>query len=214
MQVKVVDVVSLKVVEGEICVFFGFLGCGKIIIFKMINCLINLIFGCVLFNGQDIFGIDEVELCCYIGYVIQQIGLFFNMIIEENIIIVLCFLGWDKKCCQECVIELMVMVVLDLKKFFKCYLCELFGGQQQCIGVICVLVVDVLVLLMDELFGVVDLINCELIQNEFFQMQCQLNKIVIMVSYDIDEVIKLGDKVVVFCVGKLVQFDNLDILLV
>lgn len=212
-QVKAVDAVSLKVAEGEICVFLGPSGCGKTTTLKMINRLINPTSGRVLLNGQDTSGIDEVELRRHIGYVIQQIGLFPNMTIEENITIVPRLLGWDKKRCQERATELMAMVALDRKKFLKRYPRELSGGQQQRIGVIRALAADAPVLLMDEPFGAVDPINRESIQNEFFQMQRQLNKTVIMVSHDIDEAIKLGDKVAVFRAGKLVQFDNPDTLL-
>lgn len=212
-QVKAVDAVSLKVAEGEICVFLGPSGCGKTTTLKMINRLINPTSGRVLLNGQDTSGIDEVELRRHIGYVIQQIGLFPIMTIEENITIVPRLLGWDKKRCQERATELMAMVALDPKKFLKRYPRELSGGQQQRIGVIRALAADAPVLLMDEPFGAVDPINRESIQNEFFQMQRQLNKTVIMVSHDIDEAIKLGDKVAVFRAGKLVQFDNPDTLL-
>jgi len=212
-QVKAVDAVSLKVAEGEICVFLGPSGCGKTTTLKMINRLINPTSGRVLLNGQDTSGIDEVELRRHIGYVIQQIGLFPNMTIEENITIVPRLLGWDKKRCHERATELMAMVALDPKKFLRRYPRELSGGQQQRIGVIRALAADAPVLLMDEPFGAVDPINRESIQNEFFQMQRQLNKTVIMVSHDIDEAIKLGDKVAVFRAGKLVQFDNPDTLL-
>ncbi len=212
-QVKAVDAVSLKVAEGEICVFLGPSGCGKTTTLKMINRLINPTSGRVLLNGQDTSGIDEVELRRHIGYVIQQIGLFPNMTIEENITIVPRLLGWDKKRCHERATELMAMVALDPKKFLKRYPRELSGGQQQRIGVIRALAADAPVLLMDEPFGAVDPINRESIQNEFFQMQRQLNKTVIMVSHDIDEAIKLGDKVAIFRAGKLVQFDTPDTLL-
>lgn len=212
-KVKAVDSVSLKVAEGEICVFLGPSGCGKTTTLKMINRLIRPTSGRVLLNGEDTTGINEVELRRHIGYVIQQIGLFPNMTIEENITIVPRLLGWDKKRCRERATELMAMVALDPAKFLKRYPRELSGGQQQRIGVIRALAADAPVLLMDEPFGAVDPINRESIQNEFFQMQRQLNKTVIMVSHDIDEAIKLGDKVAVFRAGKLVQFDNPDTLL-
>lgn len=211
--VKAVDSVSLKVAEGEICVFLGPSGCGKTTTLKMINRLITPTSGRVLLNGEDTTGIDEVSLRRHIGYVIQQIGLFPNMTIEENITIVPRLLGWDKKRCRERATELMAMVALDPAKFLKRYPRELSGGQQQRIGVIRALAADAPVLLMDEPFGAVDPINRESIQNEFFQMQRQLNKTVIMVSHDIDEAIKLGDQVAIFRAGKLVQFDHPDTLL-
>jgi osmoprotectant transport system ATP-binding protein len=211
--IKAVDAVSLKVAEGEICVFLGPSGCGKTTTLKMINRLIKPSSGRVLLNGEDTAGIDEVSLRRHIGYVIQQIGLFPNMSIEENITIVPRLLGWDKKRCRERAIELMAMVALDPKRYLKCYPRELSGGQQQRIGVIRALAADAPVLLMDEPFGAVDPINRESIQNEFFQMQRQLKKTVIMVSHDIDEAIKLGDQVAIFRAGKLVQFDHPDALL-
>jgi len=211
--VKAVDSVSLKVAEGEICVFLGPSGCGKTTTLKMINRLIAPTSGRVLLNGEDTTGIDEVSLRRHIGYVIQQIGLFPNMTIEENITVVPRLLGWDKKRCRERATELMAMVALDPAKFLKRYPRELSGGQQQRIGVIRALAADAPVLLMDEPFGAVDPINRESIQNEFFQMQRQLNKTVIMVSHDIDEAIKLGDQVAIFRAGKLVQFDHPDTLL-
>ncbi|MCY1220171.1 Osmoprotectant import ATP-binding protein OsmV [compost metagenome] len=144
---------------------------------------------------------------------IQQIGLFPNMTIEENIMVVPRLLGWDKKQCRERARELMAMVQLDPSLMLGRYPRELSGGQQQRIGVIRALAADAPVLLMDEPFGAVDPINRESIQNEFLQMQRQLGKTVIMVSHDIDEAIKLADKVAVFRRGKLVQFDHPDALL-
>jgi osmoprotectant transport system ATP-binding protein len=211
--IQAVDAVSLKVAEGEICVFLGPSGCGKTTTLKMINRLIKPTSGRVLFNGEDTTGIDEVTLRRQIGYVIQQVGLFPNMTIEENITIVPRLLGWNKQRCRERATELMAMVALDPNRFLKCYPRELSGGQQQRIGVIRALAADAPVLLMDEPFGAVDPINRESIQNEFFQMQRQLKKTVIMVSHDIDEAIKLGDQVAIFRSGRLVQFDHPDALL-
>ncbi|MEM5433710.1 ABC transporter ATP-binding protein [Paraburkholderia diazotrophica] len=212
-QVHAVDSVSLKVDEGEICVFLGPSGCGKTTTLKMINRLIEPTSGRVLINGEDTGKLNETDLRRHIGYVIQQIGLFPNMSIEENITVVPRLLGWDKKRCAERATELMSMVALDPKQYLKRYPRELSGGQQQRIGVIRALAADPPVLLMDEPFGAVDPINRESIQNEFFQMQRQLKKTVIMVSHDIDEAIKLGDRVAVFRRGKLVQYDHPDTLL-
>ncbi|MCP3713299.1 ABC transporter ATP-binding protein [Paraburkholderia sp. CNPSo 3274] len=211
--VRAVDSVSLSVAEGEICVFLGPSGCGKTTTLKMINRLIEPTSGRVLINGEDTTGLNEVDLRRRIGYVIQQIGLFPNMTIEENITVVPRLLGWDKKRCAERAAELMSMVALDPKLYLKRYPRELSGGQQQRIGVIRALAADPPVLLMDEPFGAVDPINRESIQNEFFQMQRQLKKTVIMVSHDIDEAIKLGDRIAVFRRGRLVQYDHPDTLL-
>ncbi|MFJ5381568.1 betaine/proline/choline family ABC transporter ATP-binding protein [Cupriavidus sp. CER94] len=212
-EVRAVNEVSMTVPRGEICVFLGPSGCGKTTTLKMINRLIQPTSGTVRIDGEDTTGIDGVTLRRKIGYVIQQIGLFPNMTIEENIMVVPRLLGWNKKQCRERARELIRMVQLDPDKMLKRYPRELSGGQQQRIGVIRALAADAPVLLMDEPFGAVDPINRESIQNEFFQMQRQLGKTVIMVSHDIDEAIKLGDKVAVFRAGRLVQFDHPDALL-
>ncbi|NQD80262.1 ABC transporter ATP-binding protein [Pseudomonas sp. CrR14] len=211
--VVAVNEVSLTVDEGQICVFLGPSGCGKSTTLKMINRLIKPTSGRVLINGEDTTGIDEVTLRRNIGYVIQQIGLFPNMTIEENITVVPKLLGWDKKRCHERALELMSMVQLEPKQYLSRYPRELSGGQQQRIGVIRALAADAPVLLMDEPFGAVDPVNRDAIQNEFFQMQRALNKTVIMVSHDIDEAIKLGDKIAIFKDGTLLQYDHPDTLL-
>ncbi|MDD1013247.1 betaine/proline/choline family ABC transporter ATP-binding protein [Pseudomonas rubra] len=211
--VKAVDSVSLTVNEGEICVFLGPSGCGKSTTLKMINRLIAPTSGKVLINGEDTTGLDEVTLRRRIGYVIQQIGLFPNMTIEENITVVPRLLGWDKHKCHERARELMSMIKLEPKQYLQRYPRELSGGQQQRIGVIRALAAEAPLLLMDEPFGAVDPINREMIQNEFFEMQRALNKTVIMVSHDIDEAIKLGDKIAIFRAGKLIQIDHPDTLL-
>ncbi|GAB3627142.1 glycine/betaine ABC transporter ATP-binding protein [Pandoraea terrae] len=212
-QVSAVNAVSLDVPPGEICVFLGPSGCGKTTTLKMINRLIRPTSGRVLINGEDTRQLDEIALRRHIGYVIQQIGLFPNMTIEENIAVVPRLLGWDKTRCRARATELMAMVALDPKRYLSRYPRELSGGQQQRIGVIRALAADPPVLLMDEPFGAVDPINRESIQNEFLQMQRQLGKTVIMVSHDIDEAIKLADRVAVFRQGRLVQFAQPDALL-
>lgn len=208
-----VDNVSLNVPEGEMCVLLGPSGCGKSTTLKMINRLIPSTSGKILINGEDTSGLDTVTLRRNIGYVIQQIGLFPNMTIEENITVVPKMLGWDKKRCRERATELMSMVALDPKTFLHRYPREMSGGQQQRIGVIRALAADPPVLLMDEPFGAVDPINREVIQNEFLDMQRQLKKTVMLVSHDIDEALKLGDRIAVFGQGKIVQCASPDELL-
>ena len=207
---KAVDDINLTVAEGEICVLLGPSGCGKTTTMKMINRLIEPTSGQVLINGADTAGIDTVTLRRNIGYVIQQIGLFPNMTIEDNITVVPRMLGWDKKRCRDRAHELMSMVALDPGRFLHRYPRELSGGQQQRIGVIRALAADAPVLLMDEPFGAVDPINREQIQNEFLQMQRQLRKTVMLVSHDIDEAIKLGDRIAVFRQGRMVQCAGAD----
>ncbi|CAI0832455.1 osmoprotectant ABC transporter ATP-binding protein OsmV [Serratia ficaria] len=208
-----VDNVSLEVPEGEMCVLLGPSGCGKTTTLKMINRLIAPTSGTILINGEDTSGLDTVSLRRKIGYVIQQIGLFPNMTIEENITVVPRMLGWDKKRCRARAEELMSMVALDPKRFLHRYPKEMSGGQQQRIGVIRALAADPPVLLMDEPFGAVDPINRETIQNEFLDMQRQLKKTVMLVSHDIDEALKLGDRIAVFRQGKIVQNASADELL-
>jgi len=208
-----VDNVSLNVPEGEMCVLLGPSGCGKTTTLKMINRLIPSSSGKILINGEDTSGLDTVTLRRNIGYVIQQIGLFPNMTIEENITVVPRMLGWDKQRCKERARELMSMMALDANKFLHRYPREMSGGQQQRIGVIRALAADPPVLLMDEPFGAVDPINREVIQNEFLEMQRQLKKTVMLVSHDIDEALKLGDRIAVFGQGKIVQCASPDELL-
>ncbi|WP_282498836.1 osmoprotectant ABC transporter ATP-binding protein OsmV [Pantoea stewartii] len=210
---KAVDNVSLEVPAGEMCVLLGPSGCGKTTTLKMINRLIPATSGRILINGEDTSTQDTTTLRRNIGYVIQQIGLFPNMTIEENITVVPRMLGWDKKQCRERATELMSMVALDPTKFLHRYPREMSGGQQQRIGVIRALAADPPVLLMDEPFGAVDPINREVIQNEFLDMQRQLKKTVMLVSHDIDEALKLGDRVAVFGQGKIVQCASPDELL-
>ncbi|MEA1065052.1 osmoprotectant ABC transporter ATP-binding protein OsmV [Apirhabdus apintestini] len=208
-----VDDVSLNVPEGEMCVLLGPSGCGKTTTLKMINRLIAPTSGTIMINGQNTSELDTVTLRRNIGYVIQQIGLFPNMTIEENITVVPRMLGWDKKRCRERARELMSMVALDPKHYLNRYPKELSGGQQQRIGVIRALAADPPVLLMDEPFGAVDPINREVIQNEFLDMQRQLKKTVMLVSHDIDEALKLGDRIAVFRKGKIIQCASPDELL-
>ena len=211
--VKAVANINLHVPEGEMCVLLGPSGCGKTTTLKMINRLIMPSSGNILINGEDTSGMDIVTLRRNLGYVIQQIGLFPNMTIEENITVVPRMLGWDKARCKSRAEELMDMVALDAKKFLHRYPREMSGGQQQRIGVIRALAADPPVLLMDEPFGAVDPINREVIQNQFLEMQRKLKKTVMLVSHDIDEALKLGDRIAVFRQGRIVQCASPDELL-
>lgn len=211
--VKAVDNINLSVPEGEICVLLGPSGCGKTTTLKMINRLIAPSSGKIFINGNDTSSMDSVSLRRSIGYVIQQIGLFPNMTIEENITVVPRMLGWKKTRYKARARELMEMVALDAEKYLHRYPKEISGGQQQRVGVIRALAADPPVLLMDEPFGAVDPINREAIQNQFLEMQRKLKKTVILVSHDIDEALKLGDRIVVFRRGRIVQCASPDELL-
>ena len=208
-----VDQVSMTVNSGEVCVFLGPSGCGKTTTLKMINRLIEPTSGRILINGSDTLSVDKVELRRSLGYVIQQVGLFPNMTIKDNITVVPKLLGWSKQRMHERACELMSMVALEPAQYLSRYPNELSGGQQQRIGVIRALAADPPLLLMDEPFGAIDPINRSAIQDEFLMMQQQLRKTVIMVSHDIDEALKLADKIAMFRDGKLVQFATPDELL-
>jgi osmoprotectant transport system ATP-binding protein len=212
-QAAAVDGVSLHIPAGEICVFLGPSGCGKTTTLKMINRLVTPSSGRVLIDGRDVADADEVELRRQIGYVIQQVGLFPNMTVEENVTVVPRLLGWPRPALRRRAAELMAMVALDPDLYMKRYPHELSGGQQQRVGVIRALAADPPVLLMDEPFGAVDPVNRESIQREFLALQRQLRTTVVMVSHDIDEAIRLGDSIAVFRQGKLVQCGRPDDLL-
>ena len=207
------DHINMEVPKGEICVLLGPSGCGKTTTLKMINRIIPATSGRILINGEDTTGLNTVDLRRQIGYVIQQIGLFPNMTIEENISIVPKLLGWDKSRYQKRAAELLDMVALDPSIFLKRYPKELSGGQQQRVGVIRALAADPPVMLMDEPFGAIDPINREIIQDEFLKMQQELQKTIMFVSHDIDEAVKMADRIAIFKAGKLVQYDTPDRLL-
>jgi osmoprotectant transport system ATP-binding protein len=207
-QVKAVDDINLYVEEGEICVFLGPSGCGKTTLLRMVNRLISMTSGAIELNGRDISSMDTIELRRSIGYVIQQIGLFPNMTIEENICVVPHLLGWDRTKIKKRYNELMDLMGLNPDEYRKRYPWELSGGQQQRIGVARALAADPPVMLMDEPFGALDPIMRERIQNEFLRIQQNVKKTILFVSHDIDEAIRLGDKIGIFKSGKLMQYGS------
>lgn len=211
--ITAVEDVSFKVEEGQICVLLGPSGCGKTTTLKMINRLIPLTSGKIQIGGQDTSEMDTVTLRRSIGYVIQQVGLFPNMTVEENICVVPDLLGWDKTKSRKRAAELLEVVALDPSRFLKRYPCELSGGQQQRVGVARALAADPPVMLMDEPFGAIDPINREVIQDEFMRIQRQVGKTVLFVSHDIDEAVKMADCVALFHAGKIEQFGSPDDLL-
>ncbi|GMG81754.1 ABC transporter ATP-binding protein [Paralimibaculum aggregatum] len=204
------DKVNMEVPSGEICILLGPSGCGKTTALKMINRLIPPSSGKIFINGEDTSGLNDIELRRKIGYVIQQIGLFPNMTIEENICVVPRLLGWDLKRARARAAELLALVGLEPRLFLKRYPKELSGGQQQRVGVIRALAADPPVMLMDEPFGAIDPINREIIQDEFLKMQATLKKTIMFVSHDIDEAVKMGDKIAIFRAGKIEQYDAPD----
>ena len=209
-QVMAANQIDMEVPSGEICVLLGPSGCGKTTTLKMINRIIHPTSGKVYINGEDTSQLCDTELRRRIGYVIQQIGLFPNMTIEDNICVVPDLLGWPKSQSRKRAKELLEMVALDPSVFLKRYPAQLSGGQQQRVGVIRALAADAPVMLMDEPFGAIDPINREIIQDEFLKMQQELKKTIMFVSHDIDEAVKMADKIAIFSQGELLQFASPD----
>jgi osmoprotectant transport system ATP-binding protein len=193
--------------EGEICTVVGPSGCGKTTAMKMINRLIPLTSGKIYIDGQNVNRLDTIELRRNIGYVIQNIGLFPNMTIAENIAVVPKMKGWDKDRITERAESLLELINLPPEEFMDRYPRELSGGQQQRIGVARAMATDPPIMLMDEPFGAIDPINREHLQNEFLRIQEKVKKTIVFVTHDIDEAIKMGDKICLLKAGKLVQFD-------
>jgi len=201
-----VDGLSLEVPAGEICVFVGPSGCGKTTAMRMVNRMIDITSGDILLGGRSVKERKPEELRRNIGYVIQQIGLFPHRTIGENIATVPMLLGWDKTRISARVDELLELVGLPTE-MRKRYPGQLSGGQRQRVGVARALAVDPPVMLMDEPFGAIDPINRERLQNEFLRLQAELRKTIVFVTHDIDEAIKMGDRIAVLQVGgKLAQY--------
>jgi len=205
--------VTLEVPEGATCVLLGPSGCGKTTTLRMINRLVAPTSGKIYIGGRDTDTIDPVQLRRTIGYVIQQIGLFPNMTVAQNIGVVPKLLNWDATRTRKRAEELLAMLALDPAEFMDRYPSELSGGQAQRVGVARALAADPPVLLMDEPFGAVDPVNREVIQDEFLRMQRSLRKTVLFVSHDIDEAVKMADCIAIFRAGKLEQFAPPDELL-
>ena len=201
-----VDGLSLEVPAGEICVLVGPSGCGKTTAMRMVNRMIDITSGDILLGGRSVKERKPEELRRNIGYVIQHIGLFPHRTIGENIATVPALLGWDKARISARVDELLDLVGLpvEMRKRFPG---QLSGGQRQRVGVARALAVDPPVMLMDEPFGAIDPINRERLQNEFLRLQAELRKTIVFVTHDIDEAIKMGDRIAILQVGgKLAQY--------
>ena len=203
-----VEDLSFDVAEGEITVLVGPSGCGKTTTLKMINRLIEITDGSITVAGRDIRDVSAPELRRSIGYVIQQIGLLPHRTIAENIGTVPRLLGWDRSRIETRVDELLETVDLDGSMRDR-YPSELSGGQRQRVGVARALAADPPVMLMDEPFGAVDPIVRGRLQDQFLDLQARLHKTIVMVTHDIDEAIKLGDRIAILNVGGLLeQYDT------
>ncbi|HEU4398805.1 MAG TPA: ABC transporter ATP-binding protein [Actinomycetota bacterium] len=209
-----VQELSIRIPGGEICALVGPSGCGKTTTLKMVNRLVEPSSGRILLDGEDIGRRNPVELRRGIGYVIQQTGLFPHRTIGDNVATVPGLLGWDKARIRRRVDELIELVGLDPAKYRDRYPLQLSGGERQRIGVARAIAVDPPVLLMDEPFGAVDPITRERLQNEFLRLQRQLATTILFVTHDIDEAIKMGERVAVFKPGgRLAQFDTAETVL-
>src|SRR5258705_1584026 len=199
--VAAVDRVSFEVGDGETCVLLGPSGCGKTTTLRMINRLVTPTSGKVFIAGRDTDAIDPVELRRTIGYVIQQIGLFPNMTVAQNIGVVPRLLKWDATRMRRRAEELLAMLALEPAEFMDRYPNELSGGQAQRVGVARALAADPPVLLMDEPFGAVDPITRQRLQDELLRLQEELRKTIVFVTHDFDEAVKLGDKIAILRAG-------------
>jgi osmoprotectant transport system ATP-binding protein len=204
-----VDHLSLDIEDGEICVLVGPSGCGKTTTMRMINRLIEPTSGTIELDGRNIMEMNPVELRRQIGYVIQQIGLFPHETIAENVATVPRLLGWDKRRIADRVNLLLELVGLDAAQYGRRYPSELSGGQRQRAGVARALAADPPVLLMDEPFGAIDPITRDRLQGEFLRLQNDLNKTVVFVTHDIEEAVRLGDRIAILAQGgHLQQYDT------
>jgi osmoprotectant transport system ATP-binding protein len=208
-----VENLSFTVPPGEICVLIGPSGCGKTTALKMVNRLISISGGDITISGTSVKDLELTQLRRRIGYVFQQIGLFPHLTIENNIGTVPRLLGWRKERIRERARELLELVGLDPKSDLKRYPAEFSGGQQQRIGVARAMAADPPIMLMDEPFGAVDPIARDRLQNDFLRLHRQVRKTVIFVTHDIDEAIKMGDRIAIMRDGHLVQIDTADELL-
>ncbi|EAF1705940.1 betaine/proline/choline family ABC transporter ATP-binding protein [Listeria monocytogenes] len=206
---KAVNDLTLNIDKGEFVCFIGPSGCGKTTTMKMINRLIEPTEGIIFINDKDIMAEDPVKLRRSIGYVIQQIGLMPHMTIRENIVLVPKLLKWSEEKKQERAKELIKLVDLP-EEFLDRYPYELSGGQQQRIGVLRALAAEQNLILMDEPFGALDPITRDSLQEEFKNLQKELGKTIIFVTHDMDEAIKLADRIVIMKDGEIVQFDTPD----
>jgi osmoprotectant transport system ATP-binding protein len=203
-----VEKLSFEVAEGELVTLVGPSGCGKTTTIMMVNRLVEPTSGRILLGGEDIAAVDPVRLRRRIGYVIQQVGLFPHRTVLDNAATVPSLIGWKKARARARAEELLDLVGLDPKTYGPRYPDQLSGGQRQRVGVARALAADPPVLLMDEPFGAVDPVVREQLQDEFLRMQAAVRKTVLLVTHDIEEAVRLGDRIAVYGQGRIEQFDT------
>src|SRR4051794_19314981 len=200
-----VQELSLDIPDGDVCVLVGPSGCGKTTTLKMINRLIEPTSGRIFVDGRDVTNVDPVEMRRHIGYVIQQVGLFPHQTIATNIGTVPRLLGWPKARVEARVEELLHLVGLDPAEYLGRYPAQLSGGQRQRVGVARALAADPPVLLMDEPFGAIDPVTRVRLQDEFLRLQSEVQKTVVFVTHDIEEAVKMGDRIAILNVGGVLE---------
>ncbi len=203
-----VNDVSLEVEAGQLVVLLGSSGCGKTTLLKMVNRLNEQTEGSIDINGKDTRELPVNDLRRQIGYVIQQSGLFPHMTVEENIAVVPEMLGWDKESISKRTDELLELVHLDPKLYRKRYPRQMSGGQQQRVGLSRALAADPPFMLMDEPFGAIDAITRTKLQDELLNIQKKLHKTIMFVTHDVDEALRLADKIIIMKDGEVVQYDT------
>ena len=202
-----VDDVSLDVAPGEFVVLLGPSGCGKTTLLKLTNRLYHPEQGTILIDGRSVDEVPEPELRRHIGYVIQQAGLFPHYRVEDNIAVVPRLLGWDKPRIDARIDELLALVGLPLAEYRRRYPAQLSGGEQQRVGIARALAAEPSMLLMDEPFGALDAITRTRLQEELRAIHDRIGQTILFVTHDIEEAVRLADRIVVMRAGRIVQED-------
>lgn len=211
--VEALSGVSLEVPAGQLVTLLGPSGCGKTTLLRTVNRLVEPSEGTVFVGEQDVRQLDEVELRRGIGYVIQSIGLFPHMSVLENVMVVPRLLGWGKQKREARAREMLALVGLEPQMFAGRFPRELSGGQAQRVGLARALAADPPVMLMDEPFGAVDPPTRERLQDEFLRLQSELRKTVLFVTHDLEEAVKISDRICLMNVGQVEQYDTPEALL-
>lgn len=199
---------SFEVKAGNLVVILGPSGCGKTTLLKLVNRLYEATAGTIYLKGTDIRQLKATALRRQIGYVIQQSGLFPHMTVAQNIAVVPELLGWSRPKIQSRVDELLTLVQLPPQEYRRRYPSQLSGGQQQRVGLARALAGNPEVMLMDEPFGAIDAITRTTLQDEILRLQHQLQKTILFVSHDVEEALRLGDRILILDRGQIVQYDT------